>query len=111
MRGGMGSPGFGVSPEELRNRPFPRDTFKRVIKLYADYKWTLAIVGVLVLITSALGVITPLLIQRVIDVALPQQNMNLLLWLIGGMVAAAGISGVLNFAQSRLNAAVGFKVM
>ena len=87
------------------------DTFKRVIKLYADYKWTLAIVGVLVLITSALGVITPLLIQRVIDVALPQQNMNLLLWLIGGMVAAAGISGVLNFAQSRLNAAVGFKVM
>ncbi len=111
MRGGMGGPGFSAFQEESRNRPFPRGTFKRVVKLYADYKVTLAIVGLLVLITSALGVITPLLIQRVIDDALPQQDMNLLMWLIGGMVAAAGISGILNFAQSRLNARVGFKVM
>ncbi len=109
--GGMGGPGFGPIPEETPNRPFPRDTFKRVVRLYSDYKLTLAIVALLVLVTSALGVITPLLIQRVIDDALPQQDMNLLLWLIFGMVAAAGISGVLNFAQSRLNASVGFKVM
>ena len=111
MRGGMGDPGFGRLAEEARNRPFPRDTFKRVVRLYADYKLVLVIVGALVLVTSALGVVTPLLIQRVIDDALPQQNMNLLLWLIVGMVVVAGISGILNFIQSRLNAAVGFKVM
>ena len=111
MRGAMDNPRFAMMGEEARNRSFPRGTFKRVVKLYADYKWTLAIVGLLVIITSALGVITPLLIQRVIDDALPQQDMNLLLWLIGGMVFAAGISGMLNFIQSRLNAAVGFKVM
>lgn len=109
--GGMGDPGFGQIPEEPSNRPFPRDTFKRVVRLYSDYKLILAIVALLVLVTSALGVVTPLLIQRVIDDALPQQDMNLLLWLIVGMVAAAGISGVLNFVQSRLNASVGFKVM
>ncbi len=111
MRGGMGGPGFGMMPEPPRNRPFPRDTFKRVVRLYADYKWTLAIVGLLVLVTSALGVVTPLLIQRVIDDALPQQDMDLLLWLIGGMVFVAAVAGVLNFIQSRLNASVGFKVM
>ena len=111
MRGRMGDPGFAALAEEARNRPFPRDTFKRVVRLYADYKWTLIVVGLLVLITSALGVVTPLLIQRVIDDALPQQDMNLLLWLIAGMVFVAAISGVLNFIQSRLNAAVGFKVM
>lgn len=111
MRGGMGGPGFGMMPEPPRNRPFPRDTFKRVVKLYADYKLTLAIVGLLVLVTSALGVVTPLLIQRVIDDALPQQDMDLLLWLIGGMVFVAAVAGVLNFIQSRLNASVGFKVM
>ncbi len=111
MRGRMGDPGFGNMPESPRNRPFPRDTFKRVVRLYADYKWILAIVGGLVLITSALGVVTPLLIQRVIDEALPEEDMGLLLWLISGMVVAAGISGLLNFVQSRLNAAVGFKVM
>ena len=109
--GGMGGPGFGPITEETPKRPFPRDTFKRVVRLYSDYKLTLAIVAILVLVTSALGVITPLLIQRVIDDALPQQDMNLLLWLIVGMIVAAGISGVLNFAQSRLNASVGFKVM
>ena len=111
MRGGMGGPGFGPIPEETPRRPFPRDTFKRVVRLYSDHKMVLVIVALLVLITSALGVATPLLIQRVIDDALPNQDMNLLLWLIGGMVAAAGISGILNFAQSRLNARVGFKVM
>ena len=111
MRGRMGGPGFGNFDEEARNRPFPKDTFKRVIRLYSDYKWTLAIVGLLVLVTSALGVVTPLLIQRVIDDALPQQDMDLLLWLIFGMIGAAVISGILNLIQSRLNAAVGFKVM
>ena len=111
MRGRMGDPGFGNLEEQARNRPFPKDTFKRVIRLYSDYKWTLAVVGLLVLVTSALGVVTPLLIQRVIDDALPQQDMNLLLWLIFGMIGAAAVSGVLNFIQSRLNAAVGFKVM
>ena len=111
MRGGMGAPGSGMMLEPPRNRPFPKDTFKRVLGLYSDYKWILAVVGLLVLITSALGVVTPLLIQRVIDDALPQKDMGLLVWLIGGMVLAAGISGILNFIQSRLNAAVGFKVM
>ncbi len=109
MRGGMGVP--GNIPEDTSGRPFPRETLKRVISLYSNYRGTLLIVAMLVIITSALGVVTPLLIQRVIDDALPRADMNLLLWLIGGMVAAASISGVLNLIQSRLNASVGFKVM
>ena len=109
--GGMGGPGLGPMLDEAPRRPFPRNTFRRVVGLYADYKWNLGVVALLVLVTAALGVVTPLLIQRVIDDALPQQNMNLLIWLIIGMVAAAGISGVLNLIQSRLNASVGFKVM
>ena len=112
--GGIGGPGFGPMgrmPEETPRRRIPRNTLRRVVGLYADYKLSLAIVALLVLVTAALGVVTPLLIQRVIDDALPQQNMGLLIWLIIGMVAAAGIAGVLNLIQSRLNASVGFKVM
>lgn len=109
--GGMRGQGFGPMPEETPRRPFPRNTFRRVVGLYADYKLNLGVVALLVLVTAALGVVTPLLIQRVIDDALPQQNMGLLIWLIVGMVAAAGIAGVLNLIQSRLNASVGFKVM
>ena len=109
--GGMGGPGIGPMLEETPRRPIPRNTLRRVVSLYADYKLSLGIVALLVLVTAALGVVTPLLIQRVIDDALPQQNMSLLIWLIVGMVAAAGIAGILNLIQSRLNAAVGFKVM
>ncbi len=112
--GGMGGPGLGPAGpmlEETPRRPIPRKTLRRVVGLYADYQLSLTIVALLVLVTAALGVVTPLLIQRVIDDALPQQNMNLLIWLIVGMVAAAGIAGVLNLVQSRLNASVGFKVM
>ncbi len=112
--GGMGGPGLGPAGpmlDETPRRPFPRNTFRRVVGLYADYKLSLAVVALLVLVTAALGVVTPLLIQRVIDDALPQQDMSLLIWLIFGMVAAAGIAGVLNLIQSRLNASVGFKVM
>lgn len=112
--GGMGGPGLGPAgpmPDETPRRPFTRNTFRRVVGLYADYKLSLAVVALLVLVTAALGVVTPLLIQRVIDDALPQQDMSLLIWLIFGMVAAAGIAGVLNLVQSRLNASVGFKVM
>ena len=112
--GGMGGPGLGPAGpmlDETPRRPFPRNTLRRVVGLYADYKLSLAVVALLVLVTAALGVVTPLLIQRVIDDALPQQDMSLLIWLIFGMVAAAGIAGVLNLIQSRLNASVGFKVM
>ena len=112
--GGMGGPGpgpMGRMPEEAPRRRIPRSTLRRVVGLYADYKLILAVVASLVLVTAALGVVTPLLIQRVIDDALPQRDMGLLIWLIFGMVAAAGIAGVLNLIQSRLNASVGFKVM
>ncbi len=111
MRGG--GMGYGANPmlEGPKGRPLKEGTFKRVIGLYKNYRWTLGTVGLLVLITSILGVITPLLIQRVIDQALPDQDTNLLLILICGMILAAGLTGILNLVQSRLNASVGFKVM
>ncbi len=111
-RGMGGMRGMGSGPMELEpNRSFPRETFKRVVRLYRQYYGTLLIVAILVLATSGLGVVTPLLIQRVIDDALPQQDMPLLTWLIAGMVVAAALAGGLNLIQSRLNASVGFRVM
>ena len=110
MGGGMGHVGPGMM-DARPDRPLKKGTFRRVVSLYSNYKLTLAVVGVLVLITSILGVATPLLIQRLIDDVLPRGDTNLLLILIGGMIVAAGLTGILNLVQSRLNAAVGFQVM
>ena len=88
-----------------------RRTLRRAIKLYAERRGALVTVITLVVIASALGAITPLLIQQVIDDALPNGDTGYLLWLIGGMVAIAAVVGGLNLAQSQLNASVGFQVM
>ena len=88
-----------------------RRTLRRAIRLYAEHRVALVTVIVLVVVASALGAVTPLLIQQVIDDALPNGDTDYLLWLIGGMVAIAAVVGGLNLAQSQLNASVGFKVM
>ena len=97
--------------DRANRKPLAKGTFKRIIALYANYKGTLATVAALVLATSVLGVATPLLIQKLIDEALPDENLSLLIILISGMIVAAALSGILSLIQSRLNAAVGFKVM
>ena len=88
-----------------------RRTLRRAMRLYAEHRVALVTVIVLVVAASALGAVTPLLIQQVIDDALPNGDTDYLLWLIGGMVAIAAVVGGLNLAQSQLNASVGFKVM
>ena len=110
-RGPMGGFGNPYLEDARRQRPRKKGTLKRVATLYTSYRTQLIIVAALVLITSILGVITPILIQQLIDQALPQQDLNLLLILISGMVIAAALTGILNLVQSRMNAAVGFKVM
>lgn len=110
-RGPMGGFGNPHLEDARRQRPRKKGTLKRVATLYASYRTQLIIVAALVLITSILGVITPILIQQLIDQALPQQDLNLLLILISGMIIAAALTGILNLVQSRMNAAVGFKVM
>lgn len=110
-RGPMGGFGNPQLEDARRQRPRKKGTLKRVATLYTSYRTQLIIVAALVLITSILGVITPILIQQLIDQALPQQDLNLLLILISGMIIAATLTGILNLVQSRMNAAVGFKVM
>ena len=106
---GMGSPMQDAKPRgDARAQ---RNVLRRAIKLYAAHRVALTTVIILVVLASALGAVTPILIQQVIDDALPNGDTGYLLWLIGGMVAIAAVVGGLNLAQSQLNASVGFKVM
>jgi ABC-type bacteriocin/lantibiotic exporter with double-glycine peptidase domain len=95
--------------------PIKRATVRRVVKTFGPYRTTVALVGGLILITSAIGVINPLLIKVVFDQALfcgpGCPNLELLYWLVGLMVAIPIGSGVIGIWQSYLSNVVGQRVM
>jgi ATP-binding cassette subfamily B protein len=110
--GGHGArAGFGEPMPDAPKRRLRRGTLRRVFGLYAPYKWQLIAVIAMVLITAALGIVTPLLIRRVIDFSIPNGDETELFWLVGAMVAVTVASGVFNLWQAYLNTDVGLSVM
>lgn len=83
----------------------------RVLHLYGPYRARLILVLLLVLVTAGLGIVTPLLIRQVIDDAIPSGDRGQLAWLVGTMIAAAGVSGAFNLVQAYVNTGVGLRVM
>ena len=67
------------SPVELR----------RVLALFRPHRRALAVVTAIIVVTSVVSMAQPFLMRAVIDDALPQQDVTLLLWLVGGMLAVA----------------------
>src|SRR4051812_7562938 len=54
---------------------------------------------------------SPFLLRAVIDDALPHQNLNLLIWLVAGMVAVAAVTSALGVVQTWISTKVGQQVM
>lgn len=57
----------------------------------------------ILLATSVLGLLPPLLVQQIVDHALPGKNLRLLVFLVVGSLAATVASGLLGVFQSYLN--------
>jgi ATP-binding cassette subfamily B protein len=102
---------FEPDPELGRARP---GTFRRVVASFHPYRGRVAGVGVLILITSALGVINPLLIKVIFDQALfvpGGPNLDLLVGLVTLMVVIPIASGILGIWQTYLSNVIGQRVM
>ena len=92
-------------------RPIKRATLRRVVRLYSPYRLQLGTVITLVLVTAALGVVTPLLIREIIDNAIENRDRPLLIWLVSAIIGITALSGVFNLLQAYLNTKVGLNVM
>ena len=94
--------------DEKKDRPdVSRDLLVRVIWTARPY-WGQAIVMlVAILIVSLLGLIPPLLIRELIDVALPEGDVALLNRLALAMVAVAVLSGLIDVGQRYLGSTIG----
>ena len=65
----------------------------------------------LIVFSAAIGVISPFLLREVLDVAIPDGNVELLTGLVAGMVAISIVTGVIGVWQTLLSNQVGQSVM
>ena len=108
-RGGMfGGPvaDFDPVPKERRGQ-----TIRRILVFFKPYRPQIAVVLIAILITSFLGLINPILLKLLIDVAIPQRNLFLLNVFVLLMIALPIVSGLIGVGQSYLNNLIGQRVM
>ena len=86
-------------------------SLRRIGRLFTPYRWPLAIVVAIIVASSIVGLASPFLLRAVIDTALPQQNLTLLVWLVTGMVAVAAVTSAFGVVQTWISTKVGQQVM
>jgi ATP-binding cassette subfamily B protein len=111
FRGG-GWGGFGATgpvekvPKERRGR-----TIRRIVAFFKPYRGRVAIVLGAILLTSFIGLVNPILLKLLIDVAIPERNFGLLNLFVGLMIVLPIVSGLIGVGQSYLNNVIGQSVM
>ncbi|MEV8512776.1 ABC transporter ATP-binding protein [Dactylosporangium sp. NPDC051484] len=83
----------------------------RIGRLFAAHRDRLAVVVLIIVVSSVLSMASPFLLREVIDRALPARDTRLLVWLVLGMVAVAAITSALGVVQTWLSTKVGQLVM
>ena len=111
-----------MRPEDEEQRPVDRATVRRVIDTFRPYKAKVAIVAVLIVITSALGVVNPVLISKVFNNALFGKpsgncdgqacpNLPLLYFYVALMIAVPIVASGIGIGQTYMANLVGLRVM
>ncbi|GAA0924405.1 ABC transporter ATP-binding protein [Kribbella koreensis] len=83
----------------------------RIGRLFSTHKLSLAVVTAIIVASSVVAMASPFLLRAVIDEALPQQNLQLLIWLVIGMVAVAAVTSILGVVQTWISTKVGQQIM
>ena len=103
---GGGSRDFEPVPRERRGR-----TIGRIVRFFRPYRAQVGIVLVAILATSFIGLINPILLKLLIDVAIPKLDFGLLNLFVGLMIALPILSGLIGVGQTYLNNVIGQSVI
>ncbi len=109
--GGRGRGPRRIDPKDraqLADAPIP---FSRIATLFAPHRAPLAVVTLIIVVTSVVSMAQPFLVREVVDVAIPEQDVRLLLVAVAAMVAVAVVTSLLGVVQTWLSAQVGQHVM
>ena len=111
-----GGPGGGRGPRrvdpadraQLAESPV---SWRRVGSLFAPFRGRITVVIALIVSSSLVSLASPFLLRLVIDDALPQKDVRLLLFAVGGMLAVTVATAVLGLGQTLISTRVGQEVM
>jgi ATP-binding cassette, subfamily B, bacterial len=108
MGGGMSS---YLEEQKLRGRKTDSRTVRRVMAAFKPYRMQVLQVLLAIILTTLLGLVNPLLIERVFDDAIDKGNLRLLIIYVSIMIVTPIVSGLIGVWQSYLNNIVGQNVM
>src|SRR4051794_25473959 len=86
-------------------------SLRRIGRLFVPHRWSLGIVIAIIMVASVVGMASPFLLRAVIDSALPDRDLDLLVKLVIGMIAVAAVTSALGVVQTWISTAVGQRVM
>ncbi|MFM1726887.1 ABC transporter ATP-binding protein [Prescottella soli] len=114
----FGGPGPGRGPRGAKVDPADRAqlaekpvSLRRIGALFAPYRWQIAVVVALIVASSTISLANPFLVREVIDRAIPEQNVTLLVWAVLGMLAITVASSVFGVIQTWISTTVGQRIM
>ncbi|MGA7808562.1 ABC transporter ATP-binding protein, partial [Bradyrhizobium sp.] len=86
-------------------------SLRRIGRLFKPYTWQMAIVTAIIVASSIVSVASPFLLRAVIDTALPDRNLRLLILLVAGMIGIAAVTSAFGVIQTWISTKVGQQVM
>jgi ATP-binding cassette subfamily B protein len=86
-------------------------SLRRIGRLFAPYRRPLAAVVAIIVASSLVATASPFLLRSVIDTALPDRNLTLLIWLVAGMVGVATVTAAFGVIQTWISTKIGQQVM
>lgn len=86
-------------------------SLRRIGRLFTHHRLQIAVVTAIIVASSVIAMAQPFLLREVIDVALPESDLRLLIWLVVGMVAVAAVTSALGVVQTWISTTVGQQVM
>ncbi len=96
---------FASSPDEKPK--VTRQLLLRVLRYSNPYRWQIAGMLALILLSTGLTLVSPLILRSLIDSTIPARDINRLVMSALALLAIPAIGGVINVLQRRLNASVG----
>jgi ATP-binding cassette subfamily B protein len=86
-------------------------SLRRIGRLFGPYRRRLTALLALIFLAAGLGVVSPFLLRRVLDTAIPHRDTVLLSELVGGMIVLSVLTSVIGVAQTWISNQVGQRVM
>ena len=102
---GSGWWSYVSSPDEKPKVTWP--LMQRVLSYSKPYRWQIAGMLAMILLTTGLTLLTPLILRDMIDRTIPAGDVNRLVLLALGLLLIPPLGGAINVVQRRLNAWVG----